>query len=102
MDKKSTESLGVVKCSANVEHNHGAHVGLGFSPVGEARIDDQPTVQVRNWLLLMDVQGFKNFSPPVVPFPLSCLGRIPVHLVLVSSGNSILGVFLLHSILVLT
>ena len=56
-------------------------------------------------LLLVDVQGFQYSSLPVVFFHFSCLGGLPVHLVLVGPSmgcNPIVGVVFLHCILVLT
>ena len=62
-------------------------------------------VKVGCVLFSVDVQGFQYSPSPVVPFHFSCLGCLPVYLVLVCPGvdcDSILGVMLLYSILVFT
>ena len=48
--------------------------------------DCKTTVQVGGVLLSMNVQGFQYPSLPVVPFHFSCLGALPIHLVLEESG----------------
>ena len=60
------------------------------------------TVQVGGVLLLTNVQGFQYPSLPIVPFHISCLGGLPVHLVLVGSSmgcHPIVGVMFLTTFL---
>ena len=64
----------------------------------------QTTVHVGGVLLLMNVQGFQHPSLPVVPFNFSCLGGLPIHLVLVGPSvgcHPIVGGVFLHPFLVL-